>query len=117
MQGFQYLENNFFSLCKKRKIYKISQLLLIYLRGLYYYFGKPTFYWKDENIMAHLGVSRNTLKSARDELKEKGAIDYFSFKGRGKAVRYLILNTSLAPEIKLSKSDSFNRLKNKTVNF
>ncbi len=107
MEGFQYLENNFFSLCRTRKIYKISQLLLIYLRGLYYYFGKPTFYWKDEIVLEHLGISKNTLRDARKVLREKGAIDYFTSMGRGKAVRYLILKTDLAPEIKGSDFHPF----------
>lgn len=109
MQGFQYLENNFFNLCKTRKIYKISQLLLIYLRGLYFYFGKPTFYWKDEQVMEHLGISRNTLRDARALLKERGVIDFITQLGRGKAVRYLMLKTELAPEIKGLKFDPFTR--------
>lgn len=107
MQGFQYLENNFFNLCRTRKIYKVPQLLLIYLRGLYYYFGKPTFYWKDEAVMEHLGISKNTLREAREVLREKGAIDYFTYAGRGKAVRYLIFKTELAPEIKGSEFHPF----------
>ena len=117
MQGFQYLENNFFSLCKTRKIYKISQLLLIYLRGLYYYFGKPTFYWKDENVLRDLGIAKNTLRQARAVLRERGAIDYHTQAGRGKAVRYLILTTDLAPEIKGSKSNPFVDNKRKGSKF
>jgi hypothetical protein len=107
MQGFQYLENNFFNLCKTRKIYKISQLLLIYLRGLYFYFGKPTFYWKDERILHHLGIAKNTLRQARELLKERGVIDYITQAGRGRAVCYLILKTELAPELKGSKINPF----------
>ena len=107
MQGFQYLENNFFNLCRTRNIYKISQLLLIYIRGLYYYFGKPEFYWFDEQIMLNLGISKNTLRRARVLLRERGAIDYQTQAGRGRAVKYLILKTDLAPEIKGSKNDPF----------
>ena len=117
MQGFQYLENNFFSLCKTRKIHKISQLLLIYLRGLYFYFGKPTFYWKDERIMEHLGIARNTLRQARELLKERGVIDFITQLGRGRAVRYLMLKTELAPEIKGLKFDPFKRGKIKGAKF
>jgi len=80
---------------------------LIYLRGLYYYFGKPTFFWKDEVILKQLGISKNTLRQARGDLKEKGAIDYCTFLGRGRAVRYYILKTDLAPEIKGSGSHPF----------
>ena len=101
------MENNFFNLCRIRNIYKISQLLLIYLRGLYYYFGKPEFYWKDEQILKHLGITRNTLRQARLLLRERGAIDYHTQAGRGKSVQYLILKTDLAPEIKGSKTHPF----------
>ncbi len=107
MRGFQYLENSFFNLCKTRNIFKISQLLLIYLRGLYYYFGKPTFYWKDEHIMQHLGITRNTLRQARKILRERGAIDYCVHAGRGKAVQYIMLKTDLAPELKGAKINPF----------
>ena len=107
MRGFQYLENSFFELCKTRNIYKISQLLLIYLRGLYYYFGKPAFYWKDEKIMQHLGITRNTLREARKILRQRGAIDFHTNAGRGKAVQYMILKTDLAPELKGLKINPF----------
>ena len=107
MRGFQYLENSFFELCKTRNIYKISQLLLIYLRGLYYYFGKPAFYWKDDKIMQHLGITRNTLREARKILRQRGAIDYHTNAGRGKAVQYMILKTDLAPELKGLKINPF----------
>lgn len=63
--------------------------------------------------MKHLGISRNTLRMARERLKERGAIDYFTFAGRGKAVRYLILRTDLAPEIKRSKFHPFFKLSTK----
>ena len=80
-------------------------LLLIYLRGLYAYYGKPTFYYKDELIMQDLGITRNTLKKSREKLREKGVIDFYANAGRGKATRYLILETELAPERKVSNSD------------
>ncbi len=101
------MENSFFELCKTRNIYKISQLLLIYLRGLYYYFGKPAFYWKDEKIMQHLGITRNTLREARKILRQRGAIDFHTNAGRGKAVQYMILKTDLAPELKGLKINPF----------
>lgn len=101
------MENSFFELCKTRNIYKISQLLLIYLRGLYYYFGKPAFYWKDEKIMQHLGITRNTLREARKILRQRGAIDYHTNAGRGRAVQYMILKTDLAPELKGLKINPF----------
>ena len=60
--------------------------------------------------MQHIGISKNTLRDAREVLKEKGAIDYFTYSGRGKAVRYYILKTDLAPEIKGSKTHPFIRV-------
>jgi len=94
-------------------------LLFIYLRGLYAYYGKPTFYYKDESIIKDLGMTRNTLKSARKRLQEAGVIDFYTYSGRGKAPRYLILETELAParkvsnfDRKVSKSDTFLEHKN-----
>lgn len=75
-------------------------LLLIYLRGLYSYYGKPTFYYKDTQIMQDLGISKNTLRQARNHLRERGVIDFYVSSGRGKATRYLILETELAPALK-----------------
>ena len=57
--------------------------------------------------MKHLGLSKNTLRRAREILQEKGAIDYHTYAGRGKAVRYMILKTDLAPELKGSKIHPF----------
>ena len=59
--------------------------------------------------MEHLGISRNTLRDARGLLKERGVIDFITQLGRGKAVRYLMLKTELAPEIKGLKFDPFTR--------
>jgi len=41
MKGYQFLQNNFFQTCRKRRIAKLPMLLFIYLRGLYAYYGKP----------------------------------------------------------------------------
>lgn len=105
MKGYQFLKNDFFNTCRKRKITKLPMLLLIYLRGLYAYYGRPTFFYKDEFIMKDLGITKNTLRQARKHLRERGAIDFFIYTGRGKATRYLILESDLAPEIKGSKFD------------
>ena len=105
MKGYQFLQNNFFGTCRVRKISKLSMLLLIYLRGLYAYYGKPTFFYKDEQIMQDLGVSRNTLRQARRHLQERGVINFYISNGRGKATRYLMLETELAPEIKGSRAE------------
>ena len=103
MKGYQFLQNNFFGTCRLRKIDKLPMLLLIYLRGLYSYYGKPTFFYKDSQIMKDLGLSRNTLRQARKHLQERGVIDFYVSAGRGNATRYLILETELAPEIKGSE--------------
>jgi len=57
--------------------------------------------------MQHLGISKNTLRDARNILRERGAIDFQTFLGRGRAVKYLILKTELAPELKGSKINPF----------
>jgi len=103
MKGYQFLQNNFFGTCRMRKISKLPMLLLIYLRGLYAYYGKPTFFYKDEEVMQDLGISRNTLRQARKHLRERGVLDFYISGGRGKATRYLMLETELAPEIKGSE--------------
>lgn len=100
MKGYQFLENNFFVLCRKRAINKISMLLLIYLKGLYCYFGKARFYYCDEQIMADLGVGKRALRSARNKLRQRGVIDFSLSYGRGRATEYFILKTVLAPNIK-----------------
>ena len=105
MKGYQFLQNAFFATCRKRKITKLPMLLLIYLRGLYAYYGKPAFFYKDELLMKDLGITRNTLRQARGRLKEKGVIDFCTSSGRGKATRYLILETDLAPTLKGSEID------------
>lgn len=105
MRGYQFLKNDFFTTCRTRKIAKLPMLLLIYLRGLYAYSGKPTFFYKDSQILRDLGLSKNTLRQARNHLKERGVINFFTHSGRGKATRYLILETELAPDLKGSKFD------------
>lgn len=115
MKGYQFLQNDFFNICRKRKITKLPMLLLIYLRGLYAYYGKPTFFYKDELIIGDLGITKNTLRQARKHLRERGVIDFYTYAGRGKAMRYLILESELAPALKgsrfvrkESKSDPFS---------
>ena len=105
MKGYQFLKNDFFNTCRIRKITKLPMLLLIYLRGLYAYYGHPTFFYKDEFIMKDLGITKNTLRQARKHLRERGVISFFTFAGRAKATRYLILETELAPDLKGSKND------------
>ena len=57
--------------------------------------------------MQHLGITRNTLRQARKILRERGAIDYYVYAGRGKAVQYVMLKTDLAPELKGAKINPF----------
>ncbi|HPM42524.1 MAG TPA: hypothetical protein PLV52_01690, partial [Candidatus Omnitrophota bacterium] len=57
--------------------------------------------------MEHLGITRNTLRQGRKILRERGAIDYHVYAGRGKAVQYIILKTDLAPELKGAKINPF----------
>jgi hypothetical protein len=105
MKGYQFLKNDFFNTCRRRRINKIPMLLLIYLRGLYAYYGKPIFFCKDEFIIRDLGLPRRTLQRARIKLQERGVIEFRSFHGRGKVTHYLILKTELAPTLKRAKSD------------
>lgn len=105
MKGYQFLKNDFFNTCRVRKISKLPMLLLIYLRGLYAYYGRPTFFYKDEAIMKDLGITRNTLRQARKHLRERGVIDFFVYTGRGRATRYMVLETELAPDLKGSRID------------
>ena len=55
--------------------------------------------------MQDLGISRNTLRQARRHLQERGVINFYISNGRGKATRYLMLETELAPEIKGSRAE------------
>jgi len=99
MKGYQYLENDFFSLCKTREIGRIPMLLYIYLRGLYCRFQKPIFFCFDKQIKDHLGISQSTLSRARQFLQKRGVIKFCSGKG-SKATEYTMLGTVLLPAIK-----------------
>ena len=102
MKGYQFLENNFFELCETRKVRRIPMLLYIYLRGLYCRFQKPNFFWNDSTIRKQLGISTNTLTSAKKYLQERGLIKYSSGTGRT-PTQYAMLGTALLPELKVSK--------------
>lgn len=82
MKGYQFLEDNFFELCETRNVHRIPMLLYIYLRGLYCRFQKPNFFWNDSTIKKQLGISTNTLTSAKKYLQERGLIKYSSGTGR-----------------------------------
>ncbi len=97
MKGYQYLEINFFELCKTRKIKPIPMLLYIYLRGLYCRFQKPIFFYIDKQIEDHLGFNHKALQRARHALQEKGLIKFTSGIGR-KPTTYHMLGTVLLPE-------------------
>ena len=99
MKGYQYLENDFFDLCKTREIGRIPMLLYIYLRGLYCRFQKPIFFCFDRQIKDHLVVSQSTLSRARDFLQKRGVITYKSGKGIH-PTEYTMLGTVLLPVIK-----------------
>lgn len=105
MKGYQFLENNFFELCETRKVRRIPMLLYIYLRGLYCRFQKPHFFWHDSAIKKQLGISTNTLASAKKYLQERGLIKYSSGTGRT-PTQYAMLGTALLPELRVSKSDT-----------
>jgi len=97
MNGYQYLENDFFDLCKTRKIRAVSMLLYIYLRGLYCRFQSSEFFYKDKQIHDHLGFSHKTLQRARLFLQERGLIKFVP--GVGKTLTtYQMLGTVLLPE-------------------
>lgn len=102
MKGYQFLENDFFDLCITRKIHRISQLLYIYLRGLYCRFQKPAFYWYDKDIRKHLGITQTTLAATRQYLQERGLISFQSGTGRT-STQYTMLGASLLPELRVLK--------------
>lgn len=107
MKGYQFLQNDFFELCKTRKIKRIPMLLYIYLRGLYCRFQKPNFFWHDKTAKKHLGISTNTLSSAKAYLQERGLIKYTSGIGRT-PTQYTMLGTVLLPELRVSKIDTLS---------
>jgi len=82
-------------------------LLYIYLRGLYCRFQKPNFFWSDKTIRGHLGITQNTLSSARKHLQERGLISFTSGIGRTPTL-YTLLGTVLLPELRVSKIDSLS---------
>jgi len=99
MKGYQFLENDFFGLCKTRHIGRIPMLLYIYLRGLYCRFQKPLFFCFDKQIKEHLGISQSTLSRARQFLQQRGVIKFYSGKG-SKPTEYTMLGTVLLPVVK-----------------
>jgi len=99
MKGYQYLENDFFDLCKTREIGRVPMLLYIYLRGLFCRFQKPVFFCFDRQIKGHLGISQSTLYRARQYLEKRGVIMSKSGKG-SRPTEYTMLGTILLPVIK-----------------
>ena len=99
MKGYQYLENDFFEMCKTREIGRIPMLLYIYLRGLYCRFQKPVFFCFDRQIKEHLDISQSTLARARQFLQKRGVITFYSGKA-AKPTEYTMLGTVLLPVIK-----------------
>jgi len=99
MKGYQFLENDFFAMCKTREIGRIPMLLYIYLRGLYCRFQKPAFFCFDKQIKDHLSISQSTLFRARQFLQKRGVIKFYSGKGT-KPTEYTMLGTVLLPIIK-----------------
>ena len=108
MKGYQFLKNDFFELCKTRNVRPIPMLLYIYLRGLYCRFQKPIFFWTDKTIREHLGITQNTLSSARLDLQEKGLLTFKSGIGRTPS-EYTMLGSVLLPGLRVSKFDTQTR--------
>jgi len=99
MKGYQFLENDFFDLCKTREIGRIPQLLYIYLRGLYCRFQKPIFTWQDKKILKHLSISQSTLSRSRQYLQKQGVLKFKSGIGIN-PTEYTMLGTVLLPVVK-----------------
>lgn len=99
MKGYQFLENDFFDLCKTREIGRIPMLLYIYLRGLYCRFQKPIFTWYDKKIVEHLAISQSTLSRSRQYLQKQGIIKFRSGRGTN-PTEYTMLGTVLLPVVK-----------------
>ena len=100
MKGYQFLENDFFSLCKTREIGATPMLLYIYLRGIYCRFQKPDFFASDKIIREDLSISQSTLARAREFLQTRGVITYQSGKGANPTT-YTMLGTVLLPIVKM----------------
>jgi len=107
MKGYQFLQNDFFDICQTRNIKRIPMLLYIYLRGLYCRFQKPNFFWNDSMIRKQLGISTNTLVSAKKYLQKRGLITYSSGTGRT-PTQYTMLGTALLPKLRVSKFDTLD---------
>jgi hypothetical protein len=103
MKGYQFLENDFFDLCKTRKVRRLPMLLYIYLRGLYCRFQKPIFTWEDSKITDHLGISQPTLQKCRKLLSEKGLLLYKSGSGLRHPTEYTLIGNILLPELKVKE--------------
>lgn len=101
MKGYQFLENDFFSLCRTRKIGATPMLLYIYLRGLYCRFQKPTFFALDKITREDLSISQSTLARVRGFLQTRGVIQYQSGKGANPTI-YTMLGTVLLPVVKMT---------------
>ena len=108
MKGYQFLENDFFEVCKTRRVRPIPMLLYIYLRGLYCRFQKPIFFWTDKTTREHLGITQNTLSTARLDLQEKGLLTFKSGIGRT-PTEYTMLGSVLLPGLRVSKFDTQTR--------
>ncbi len=128
MKGYQFLENDFFELCRTREIGHTPMLLYIYLRGLFCRFQKPIFTWPDKQARQHLGISQSTLLRAREYLQIRGMIKFVSGKG-SRHTEYTMLGTVLLPVIKKTigyrhakhtvyrqNDDSYNTIKERLKN-
>ncbi len=109
MKGYQFLENDFFELCKTRNVRPMPMLLYIYLKGLYCRFQKPIFFWTDKTTREHLGITQNTLSSARLDLQERGLLKFKSGIGRTPS-EYTMLGSILLPGLSVSKIATQNRI-------
>ena len=72
-------------------------LLYIFLRGLYSYKQNPTVEYSTQDIMAKLGMSRNTISKARRALQCHGVILYAAAKGGRYKAKYTMLGSVLLP--------------------
>ena len=108
MKGYQFLENDFFDMCKTRKLRSTPMLLYIYLRGLYCRFQKPSFSWSDKQTREHLAITQTTLVSAKRYLQERALIKYQSGIGRT-PTQYEMLGTILLPELRVLKFKTLSK--------
>ncbi len=106
MKGYQFLEMDFFELCRTRKIHRLPMLLYIYLRGLYCRFQKPIFTWGDQKTLEHLGITQPTLRKCRKALSEKGLLLYKPGNGLKNPTEYTLVGNVLLPGLKVKNSFS-----------